>query len=155
MKLLMLALAALVFGAASVHADEEDQAITTLQRMVECQAVELSLMQMYNSMAASIDALSPQPPAQLEKLRDSYRMLAETHETEIHAFAEVAKRKLLPQFEPAIQEHYAEELAKSFVVIQRALNLGEYEKQKQMQRQLLSTSQQCETLLHELTDSTT
>jgi hypothetical protein len=67
----------------------------------------------------------------------------------------LTKLALLPNIEPAVGEHYLEAVGKNVVAIQKALNLGAYDKQQQVQRELLSTDRQCEAFVQHLTNIAT
>lgn len=155
MKLVTLALIACVSAGPVYAADEDNTPANELRQMAECQAVDMSLMQMYNSLAAAIDVLSPNGPTSLHMLRDSYRMLAQVEEAKVREMIALTRNALLPNMDPAVSDHYVEEVGKLVAGIQKALNLAPYDKQRQVQDRLLTTASECETFTQHLTGNTT
>ena len=152
MKLVALAFIT-VASLMPAYADEEeaDPIIT----MAQCQAVDLSLMQQDNQIAASIAALSPTPPAQLALLRDSYRAMAKDEQAKVEVMGKLTKDTILPKIGEAGGQQFMAVLAKAIEAVQTGLAASDYDTQVKVQAKLLSASHDCEAFVAHLDKANT
>lgn len=124
--------------------------------MAQCQAVELSLMQQDNQIAASIAALSPTPPQQIALLRDSYLAMAKDEQTKVQAMSKMTKEVILPKFPgDSAGQHFVAALSSAIEAVQTALGVADYDAQVKVQAKLLGVSHDCEAFIAHLDKAST
>lgn len=150
MKLTAIALITLAYIAPAYADEDANDPMKQMVTMVQCQAVELSLMQEHNQFAASIAALSPTPPAQLALLRDSYRAMAADELARVQAMGKLTKEVILPKTGEPDGSHYMAALSNAIEAVQTGLGMTDYDTQVKVQAKMLDVSRSCEAFVAHL-----
>lgn len=141
MKFVMGALVALVLSTPVKAAQD-----SIIQQLARCQAANLSLLQLHHQMAASITAMSDNPPHQLLLMRESYLALAQTDQANIDAMTKLIKEVILPAYKDSknFVDQYVPLLSQALGQIQTGLGDLHYDGQVQVQKVLLTLGRSCE-----------
>lgn len=152
MKIIALVFSALVLSV-PVYAQEREDKPSEIAQLIQCQAVDISLVHLHTQIAASLTALSgPVGIKKLQSLIDSYKALAATDKHRFDDLSKVAKEALIPDLlgrgipMEAIKQKLIEALSKSVEDIQETMDSPQmtYADLTTAEKALMDESGRCE-----------